>query len=87
MSTLATVVDFIGASGFVAGVGAIFGLGRLHQKVENQNKSLEALEADIKETTSSHTAMAITLGRVEERIGNIREDIADIKNSLRSPLG
>lgn len=87
MSTLATVVDFIGASGFVAGVGAIFGLGRLHQKVETQNKTLEALEADIKDTTSSHTAMAITLGRVEERIDSIRTDVAEIKQALRSPLG
>jgi len=86
MSTLSTVVDIFGVSGFVAAVGAIFGYGRLHQKVENQTKTLEALEADIKETASSHTAMAITLGRVEERIGNIREDIADIKNALRSPL-
>lgn len=86
MSSLATVVDFIGASGFVAGVGAIFGLGRLYHKVETQNKALEALTEDLKAASNSQTATAITLGRVEERIANNNFHLVEIKQALRGTV-
>ena len=83
MSNLSTVLDFIGASGFVAAVGSVFAQGRLHQKVENQDRLIKRLEHDHREATAQHGAMAITLGRVEERMNTIKEDLSEIKDAVR----
>ncbi len=83
MSTLSHVLDFIGASGFVAAVGSVFAQGRLHQKVENQDRLIKRLEHDHREATVQHGAMAITLGRVEERMANIKDDLTEIKAAVR----
>lgn len=83
MSSFATVLDFIGASGFVAAVGSVFGLGRLHQKVDNQQNLIKRLEHDHREATVQYSGMAITLGRVEERMNTIKEDLTEIKAAVR----
>lgn len=83
MSTFATIFDLVGASGFVAAVGSVFGLGRLHQKVESQSDLLERLEEETRSTAISHGAMAVTLGRVEERMNNIKDDLTEIKAAVR----
>lgn len=83
MSNIAFVLDFVGASGFVAAVGSVFGLGRLHQKVESQADLIERLEEETRATAIAHGAMAITLGRVEERISTIKDDLTEIKNAVR----
>lgn len=83
MSTLSTVIDFVGGAGLLAGLGAIFGLGRLHQKVTSQKDLLDRLIEDHKSSASSHAAMAISLGRVEERIEGVREDLREIKDAVR----
>lgn len=83
MSTLNTVLDFLGASGFVAAVGSVFAQGRLHQKVENQQSLIKRLEHDHREATVQHSGMAITLGRVEERMNTIKEDLTEIKAAVR----
>jgi hypothetical protein len=83
MSNISLVLDFVGASGFVAAVGSVFGLGRLHQKVESQSDLIERLEEETRSTSIAHGAMAITLGRVEERISTIKDDLTEIKNAVR----
>lgn len=83
MSTLNTVLDFLGASGFVAAVGSVFAQGRLHQKVENQDRLIRRLEHDHREATVQYSGMAITLGRVEERMNTIKEDLTEIKAAVR----
>lgn len=83
MSSLSTILDFVGASGFVAAVGSVFAQGRLHQKVENQDRLIKRLEHDHREHQLAHSTMAITLGRVEERMNTIKDDIAEIKTAVR----
>ena len=83
MSSITTVLDFLGASGFVAAVGSVFALGRLHQKVEAQAEDIASLGSDHKETSSAHAAMAITLGRMEERMNVIKTDLGEIKEAVR----
>jgi hypothetical protein len=83
MLDLQSVLSFLGASGFVGAVGAIFAQGRLHQRVDGQQQQLDRLDADHRETANAHGAMAIALGRVEERMGTIKDDLAEIKAAVR----
>ena len=83
MSTTATVLDIIGASGFVAAVGSVFGLGRLHQKVEQHERHIASLTEQIAAGTQFAGENKVTRARLEERVGSIKEDLAEIKAAVR----
>jgi hypothetical protein len=83
MSTTATVLDFIGASGFVAAVGSVFGLGRLHQKVDQHERRIAALQEQVVDGNRFAGENKITLARLEERVGSIKEDLTEIKAAVR----
>lgn len=83
MSTLNTVLDFIGATGFVAAVGSVFAQGRLHQKVEHHERRITTLTEQVAAGTQFAGENKVTLARLEERVGSIKEDLAEIKLAVR----
>jgi chromosome segregation ATPase len=83
MSTISTVLDFVGASGFVAAAYSVFGLGRLHQQVEQHAARLDELQDTVASGTQFAGENKVTLARLEERVRSIKEDLAEIKSELR----
>lgn len=84
MSSTATVLDIIGASGFVAAVGSVFGLGRLHQKVDQHERHIASLTAQVAAGTLFAGDNKVTLARLEERVESIKEDLTEIKLAVSS---
>lgn len=72
MSEPHTFFDYIGLSGVIALVGAALGYGRLQQRIDQHASLLEKLD-----TTQS------TLVRLDERLKHVRDDITEIKETLR----
>jgi len=66
-----TILDWLGVSGLVAGLGAVLGLGRVSQKFETQGKDIEKLKSDVP-----------TLIRLDERVSSMQDDIAEIKRAV-----
>ena len=83
MSSIATVLDFLGATGFVAAIGSVFGLGRLHQKVEQHASHIETINKKVESGSHFAGENKITLARLEERVGSIKDDLGEIKAALR----
>jgi hypothetical protein len=83
MSSFASALDFLGASGFVAAVGSVFGLGRLHQKVDSHERRITTLQEQVVDGGRFSAENKITLARLEERVGSIKEDLAEIKAAVR----
>lgn len=72
MSEPHTFFDYIGLSGVIALVGAALGYGRLQQRIDQHASLLEKLD-----TTQS------TLVRLDERLKHVKDDITEIKETLR----
>ena len=72
MSEPHTFFDYIGLSGVLALVGAALGYGRLQQRIDQHASLLEKLD-----TTQS------TLVRLDERLKHVKDDITEIKETLR----
>jgi chromosome segregation ATPase len=83
MSTTNTILDFLGASGFVGAVGAIFATGRLHQKVDNHATQITEMAARVENGSQYAGENKVTLARLEERVRSIKEDLAEIKEAVR----
>ena len=71
--------DWIGLSGLIAGIGAAVGYGRLGEKVEAHNKDL----ADFRDIAKRAGENNQLLVRLDERIVNLRDEIAEIKQTLK----
>lgn len=83
MSTTSSVLDFLGASGFVGAVGAIFATGRLHQKVDNHATQITDIVSRVENGSQYAGENKVTLARLEERVRSIKEDLAEIKAAVR----
>ena len=67
-----TVMDYLGLSGLLAMVGAALGYGRLQQRIEQHGQELAKL-----------TSNADMLARLDERLSHVKDDVAEIKETLR----
>lgn len=81
-----TIFSFLGASGFAAAMTSIFSQGRLHQRVESHQALINKLSEDHRQTAASHGGMAVALGRVEERMNTIKDDLTEIKAAVRKEI-
>jgi hypothetical protein len=68
-----TLLDWLGVSGLVAGVGAVLGLGRTFQKLDGHAIELETLKKDVP-----------TLIRLDERVRSMQDDLHEIKQALNA---
>lgn len=67
-----SVMDWLGLSGLLALGGAIFGYGRLQQRIDQHAAELAKLSAN-----------ADTLARLDERLSHVKDDVTEIKETLR----
>lgn len=68
-----SVMDWLGLSGLLALGGAVFGYGRLQQRIDQHAVVITRLEQT-----------AETLARLDERLKHVKDDVADIKETLRA---
>lgn len=74
---LALIISIIIQSGAV-----IWWMSSLHTTVENNRISIERLDAVVDRIQTSANAQAVQLGRIEEGLLGIRNDIQRLTNSL-----
>jgi hypothetical protein len=67
-----TVLEWLGLSGLLALIGAALGYGRLQQRIEQHAQELLKLSSN-----------ADTLARLDERLAHVKDDISEIKETLR----
>lgn len=79
MSEPSSIFEWLGLSGVIAGIGAAVGYGRLGEKVEAHQKEL----ADFREIAKRAGENNQLLVRLDERVVNLRDEIAEIKQTLK----
>jgi hypothetical protein len=65
--------DWLGISGLISLIASAIGFGKLQQKIDWHAAELEKVKAN-----------ADTLARLDERLAHVKQDVAEIKESLRA---
>ena len=67
-----SILEWLGVSGVVAAIGGLFGYGKLNEKIDGHGAKIAKLENDVP-----------TLIRLDERVGELQKDLAEIKSMLK----
>jgi hypothetical protein len=68
-----SLLDWLGISGIISLIASAIGFGKMQQKIDWHASELEKVKAN-----------ADTLARLDERLAHVRQDVAEIKESLRA---
>jgi hypothetical protein len=77
------LLEWLGVSGVISGIGAAIGYGRLNEKVEAHAKELAEFRDMAKNAVSNNNLLV----RLDERMAGLKEELAEIKAALKDKKG